>query len=360
MRGRGINFDTGFISARTTTREPFDPDVVRREMRIIREDLHCNAVRITGGDPQRLEVAATYAADAGLEVWFCPFTNGLTQDELLELLADCAERAERLRRGGADVVFLTGSEVSLFTTGFFPGDTLEERLALIRDPVRVRAAIGDVRARMKNFLQRAVEIVRARFGGKVSYASLPFEGVDWTLFDILATDAGYRTPVNAAQYRESIRAFVAQGRSLGKPVAITEFGCAAFQGAADFAGSDPTFSSIVWADDGRATMLNGGYERDEDEQACYLRELIDVFESEGVDAAFVYTFARYDLPHRDRAEVDVDRVSAGVVKVFDGQPRAREGRYGDMPWDPKVAFMTISDCYQRSTYPERIDAPGVS
>src|SRR5206468_8376147 len=148
MRGKGITFDTGFLSAGTSTREPFDPEVVRREMRVIRDDLHCNAVRVTGGDPDRLKIAATHAADAGLEVWLCPFTNGLTQDELLDLLADCAERAERVRLAGADVVFLTGSEVSLFTTGFFPGDTLEERLAVIRDPVRVRTAIGEVRARM--------------------------------------------------------------------------------------------------------------------------------------------------------------------------------------------------------------------
>lgn len=345
MRGKGINFDTGFLSRRTSTREPFDADVVRREMRIIREDLHCNSVRITGGDPDRLEIAARSAAEAGLEVWFCPFTNGLTQDELLELLADCAERAERVRRSGADVVFLTGSEVSLFTTGFFPGDTLEERLALIRDPVRVRAAIADVRARMRDFLRRAVETVRARFGGKVSYASLPFEGVDWTLFDIIATDAGYRTPANAAHYRDGIRAFVAQGRALGKPVAITEFGCAPFQGASNFAGTDPTFSAIVWAEDGRATMLTGEYERNEDEQAAYLRELIDVFETEGVDSAFVYTFARYDLPHRAEPELDLDRVSAGVVKVLDRQTGTREGDYRDMPWEPKAAFMALTDCY---------------
>src|SRR5262249_59334183 len=106
MRVHGINYDTGFLSADTSTHEPFDPDVVRREMRIIRNDLHCTAVRITGGNPDRLETAATHAADAGLEVWLCPFTNGLTQDELLALLADCAERAERLRPGGAAVGLL--------------------------------------------------------------------------------------------------------------------------------------------------------------------------------------------------------------------------------------------------------------
>ena len=70
MRGKGINYDTGFLSAGTSTHEPFDPEIVRREMRVIRDDLHCNAVRISGGDPKRLEIAATHAAAAGLEVWF--------------------------------------------------------------------------------------------------------------------------------------------------------------------------------------------------------------------------------------------------------------------------------------------------
>src|SRR5215470_17240590 len=107
MRIRGINYDTGFISARTTTREPFDPQVLKREMQIIHDDLHCNAVRITGGCPERLEIAATYAAEAGLEVWFCPFTHNLTTEEVLKVIADCAERAERLRQRGAEDVLLT-------------------------------------------------------------------------------------------------------------------------------------------------------------------------------------------------------------------------------------------------------------
>jgi hypothetical protein len=151
MRTKGINYDTGFLSAGTSTHEPFNPDVVRRDMRVIRDDLHCTAVRITGGDPNRLEIAATFAAAAGLEVWFCPFTNGLTEDELLALLADCAERAERLRQRGAAIVLLTGSELSLFTPGFFPGETLAERLAVVSDPLRARPLIVEVRAHITTF-----------------------------------------------------------------------------------------------------------------------------------------------------------------------------------------------------------------
>jgi hypothetical protein len=103
MRGRGITYDAGFFHAGGSTREPFDPDVVQREMRIIHDELHCNAVRVTGGDADRLHIAAQHAADAGLEVWFCPFTCDLTTDELLVCIADCAERAERLRRDSPSV-----------------------------------------------------------------------------------------------------------------------------------------------------------------------------------------------------------------------------------------------------------------
>jgi len=104
----------------------------------------------------------------------------------------------------------------LFTAGFLPGETLEERLALVTDPFRVRPLIGELRARMNAFLRRTVGVVRERFGEPVSYASLPLEGVDWAPFDIVATDAAYRSAVTAANFRDSVRAFVAQGRAQGR------------------------------------------------------------------------------------------------------------------------------------------------
>src|SRR6476646_2915144 len=144
MRAKGINYDTGFINKGVSSREPFDIAVVRRELQIIRDDLHCNAVRVTGGDVERLAIAAGIAADLGMEVWFSPFTCDLSYEEMLDLLADCAERAERLRRQGAEVVLVTGAEMSLLNRGFLPGDTLGERMKLLSDPQRLRALIPDV------------------------------------------------------------------------------------------------------------------------------------------------------------------------------------------------------------------------
>jgi hypothetical protein len=127
-------------------------------------------------------------------------------------------------------------------------------------------------------------------------------------FDIVSTDAGYRTAQMAARFR----GFGAQGRALGKPVAITEFGCAAFRGAADLAGREDI---VEWDDHARPIRFKGKYTRDEDEQARYLKELLDVFEAEGVDV-FVYTFARYDLAVRTGSPRF--RHGAGLVKVIEG------------------------------------------
>ena len=335
MRGKGITYDTGFISGGMSTHEPFDPEIVKREMRIIHDDLHCNAVRLTGGYPDRLEIAAFYAADVGLEVWFSPFTNDLTIDNLLDLLADCAERAERLRTRGAEVVFVTGAELSLFNKGFLPGDTLNERLELLTQPLRLRELIVEIPARMNTFLCKAVTLVRERFGGKISYASLPFDGVDWTPFDFVSFDA-YRSKEVADRYRDDIRTLVAQG----KPVAITEFGCTTHRGAADLGGHG---SMIVEWEGARPIRLVGDYSRDENEQATYLRDLLDIFYAEGVDTAFVNTFASYNLPHSSNPREDFDMASYGVVKVFEN----RLGHtYPDMPWEPKAAFTALADYYR--------------
>jgi hypothetical protein len=100
---------------------------------------------------------------------------------------------------------------------------------------------------------------------------------------------------------------------------------------------------VEWGEDGRPLRLNGDYTRDEAEQATYLRELLALFDAEGVDAAFVNTFARYDLPRRSDPRRDLDLASYGVVAVLeDGQGHA----YPGLPWEPKAAFAALADAYR--------------
>jgi hypothetical protein len=340
MRCKGISYDTGFISEGRNARELFDPEVVKRELRVIRDDLNCNAVRVIGGDPERLEFAATYAADLGLEVWFSPYPLELTTDEMLSLFADCAERAERLRRRGAEVVFVTGAELSLMNKGFLPGDTLDQRLEqLLNEPHRLGELIPEVTARVNEFLAKAAALVRERFGGKITYAAIQLERVDWTRFDIMSVDL-YRSIEVADRFTEGVRALVAQG----KPVAITEFGAATYRGAGD-RGARGLEIVEYDKDTGAPVRLNGSYVRDEEGQAKYLRELLEVFEAEGVDSTFVFAFALHGYPHRRDGDPreDLDLASYGIVKVLED----RHGEtYPDMDWEPKAAFRMLAEYYR--------------
>ena len=336
MRGKGISYDTGFISRGRNAREPFDPEVVKRELQIIRDDLHCNAVRVMGGDPERLELAATYAAELGLEVWFSPYPLELTTDELLSLFADCAERAERLRGRGTEVVFVTGAELSLMNKGFLPGDTLDERLErLLGEPHRLRELIPEVAARVDEFLARAAALVRDRFGGKITYAAIQLERVDWTRFDIVSMDL-YRSIEVADRFAEGVRALVAQG----KPIAITEFGAATYRGAGD-RGARGLEIVEYDKDTGAPVRLNGEHVRDEEGQAKYLFELLEAFEAGGVDSTFVFTFALHGYPHRPGGDPreDLDLASYGVVKVLEDH---HGEAYPDMAWEPKAAFRMLA------------------
>jgi hypothetical protein len=335
MRIKGVTYDTGFINAGVSTKENFEPDIIKREMQIIKNDLHCNAVRITGGDADRLEMTARLAADAGLEVWYCPFTCDLTIEELQNFLVDCAERAERIRSKGTAVVFLTGSEISLFTKGFFSDGELNERLPLLKEPGKLREKIPDVRIKMNAFLKEMVPLIRSKFRGKISYASIPFEAVDWQLFDIIATDGAYRNADNAAYFEKGIRSLVSQG----KPVAITEFGCGTYRGAAGKAGNSSDIWMVDWVN-GKPDKLNGSFIRDENEQAAYVSALLQTFDAEGVDAVFVTAFASYSFPHREDPVYDLDIASYGIVKVYENKFGET---YPDMPWEPKAAFYVLAE-----------------
>ena len=67
MNRRGVSYDVGRVMG-MNGRPVFDPAVVHRELAIIRNDLHCNAVRICGRDLHRLMAVAEDALKQDLEV----------------------------------------------------------------------------------------------------------------------------------------------------------------------------------------------------------------------------------------------------------------------------------------------------
>ncbi|HYB85864.1 MAG TPA: hypothetical protein VEC76_03370 [Streptosporangiaceae bacterium] len=331
MRGKGINYDTGFYPGGESSREQFDADVVRREMRVIARELHCTAVRISGGEPARLSTAAELATAEGLEVWFSPFPCELTTGQLEPLFAECADRAEHLRRGGANVVLVTGCELTLFAAGFLPGGTVYERIEGLKSgSQQLYAAFGALPGKLNSFLATTAEAARGRFAGPLTYAAGMWEPVGWAPFDIAAVDA-YRDAGNAGTFRSELRKQLKHG----KPLAVTEFGCCGYAGAGDRGGLG--WAIIDASND--PPGLDGDYVRDESEQVRYLEEVNAVFADEGVDLAFWFTFAGYRLGHDPDPRRDLDMASYGVVKMLPGGPGTG---YGGLGWEPKLAFGALA------------------
>jgi hypothetical protein len=329
MQLRGINYDTGFSGAvGDRSRIGFDPDVVRRELSIIATDLHCAAVRISGDDPDRITLAAHAAIDAGLRVWFAPFPMDLTPTELLPYFERCARGAAEIHARDPETVLVLGCEMSLFATGFVPGDHLMLRL---RNAMNLEAW-ADFRpvADFNTTLAGIADAARRHFGGPITYASGEWEDVDWSRFDFASVDL-YRSAANADTFAEAVRKQVAPG----KPFVATEFGCCTYQGAAEAGGTGWAIVDY----EAKPHRLNGDYVRDESVQVAYFNELMDVFEVEGAHGAFWFTFAAYEAPFNADPRLDLDMAGYGTVKILNGEKGVR---YPDMGWEPKAVFDAIA------------------
>jgi hypothetical protein len=335
MQLRGINYDTGFAGAiGEGSRIDFDPAVVRRELEIIATDLHCTAVRISGGDPERIATAAHAAVDAGLQVWFAPFPVDLTPAQLTPYYETCARLAEQIRARDPETVLVLGCEMSLFCTGFVPGEHLVERLQNAANP-QAWAQFTPA-ADFTAVLNGLVGLARQHFDGKITYAAGEWEDIDWTPFDFTSVDL-YRSADNAADFAARVRTY----RAHGKPLVITEFGCCAYQGAAEAGGMG--WAIVDYAADPK--VLTGDYVRDESVQVGYFHELLDVFEAEGTHGAFWFTFAAYEDRSHPDPKRDLDLAGYGTVRVL---PDGEHGtRYPDLTWEPKQVFDAIAARYAR-------------
>jgi len=341
MRTAGINYDTGFVLGENS-RPDFDAAAVEREMHVIADDLHCNAVRVSGSDPARLEVAARAAVRAGLQVWVSPFATDLQAAAMVEIARDCAALAEQVRRDGGDVVLLVGCEISLFGAGLIPGATLPDRITALMSGAVDPVAVGAV---TQQCLAEMLQAVRPAFDGPVSYSSgiWEWESMDWAPFDLVGINA-YRDEGNAGYYEHQLRRELRHG----KPVMVTEFGCCTYRGAGERGGlgwlvGDPTADP----------PLDGTLRRDESEQVDYFMRSVEAFDRAGIDGGFWFTFGQYSTRQRDDDPCrDTDLVSYGAVAMLTDDA-VRDPRYPDMTWRPKLVFDTIARTYGplRSTGP---------
>ena len=347
MNRRGVSYDVGRVMG-MNWRPDFDPKIVHRELEIIKNDLHCNAVRICGTDIGRLMTAAEDGLEQGLEVWLSPELWNKSQGETLAYIAEAATAAERLRLKWPNrLVFCVASEATLFVSGIVPGKTLNKRLANLFRDVESRAHVESLQA----FLARANDAARRGFHGPVTYASLSFESVDWSLFDIVGVDH-YRDARINDRYVEMLKPFFA----FEKPVVVTEFGMRSYQGAESdgtlgfgkvngvslYLHHLPVIGRFV-----RSRLKKGTYVRDETMQAREIIETLAILDASGVDGAFVCTFVEPIAPFSENAKYDLDMSALSLVKTYE---KGHGITYPDMEWEPKESFKAVADYYARNEH----------
>jgi len=388
MNRKGVSYDVGRVMMGSQWRPKFDPKQVHRELEIIKNDLHCNTVRICGSDLKRLEVAAEDALTQGLEVWLSPEMWDRSQEETLAYLKHAAEVAEALRqRFPGRVVLSVGSEATLFQQGIVEGENFMQRL---NNPTFwINILSGKHNEPLNAFLAKACCAVRQTFKGEVTYFSVSFEKVDWSLFDFVGVDL-YRDARIKSVFDKMAKGYLVYK----KPVIIGEFGCCNYRGA-DLLGANGFIVVYGMMNDllgGKLTVpspfaemlkvipkVDGHYIRDEGVQAKEIVEELAIFDSAGMEGAFVFTFVSPTSVYNDDPRFDIDLGSFSLVKsypekdtfkqiVAESAKQAKElgidtapdlsdkfanvmGKHGttypDMPWEPKESFKAVADFYAK-------------
>ena len=336
MKRKGICYDVGRVMMGMDWRPCFDVKIVQHEIEIIKNDLHCNVVRICGLDLDRLATAAELALQQGLEVWFSPEMWDKSQEDTLEYLVNAAVAAEKLcQQWPEQLIFSVGSELTLFMQGIVAGNNLVERLNNPSFWETVKT--GTHNQALNAFLARANAAVRQVFHGKVVYVSIPLETVDWSLFDFVGVDI-YRDQRIRVKYGELIKRYFVHN----KPVIIGEFGCCTYQGAEDAGGMG--WSIIDMSNVPSLLQLNGDYIRDEGLQAREITEMLGILDSVGVEGGFVFTFVAPTSPHNENAKYDLDMAIYSLVKSFANKYGIT---YPDMTWEPKESFSAVAEYYAK-------------
>ncbi|TGG95445.1 abortive infection protein [Natronospirillum operosum] len=330
LRIRGINYDAGVRYSRDFHSRPcWRLDDVRRDFIAIREQLGCNAVGIMASDNQRLIEAGEIAASLGLSAWLQPRRFEASGREVAANLQQLAGAAETLRLRGHQICLNVGCELTLSSKGMVPGGSFYRRGLLLPKMLWLKPYWD---RKLNSLLRKLTETARAHFGGPLTYGAGDWETVDWTMFDYIGLDT-YLAAYNRDVYAEQIRQRVGRG----KPVVITEFGCCAYQGAADLGPNG--FEVLDYRSN--PPSIRAGTVRDEQVQADYLAASLDAFESAGAAGAFAFAFSEPMLPHTSDPLTDADMASFGIVKVT--QPASE---HASEQWAPKAAFSMLAKRYQ--------------
>ncbi|KAE8395903.1 hypothetical protein BDV23DRAFT_193673 [Aspergillus alliaceus] len=302
--------------------------------------MHANAVRIEGEDIYRLETAARTAHSMGLKVFFNPWKMNESVDGTRAYYEEAAKAAEKLRIKGIDTVIIAGCEYTIFNKGVFPGESFNERAMFLGSQFSsghmskdIPQALRDKSVVLNHVLQSFVEVIRAQFRGPVTYSAGSWEVVNWDIFDIVGIDY-YRRGETAEEYISGLERY-----RLNKPLAVLEFGCCAYEGAAR--RGDGGFILLKGTNQDGSGVFEGDIvpTRSEEEQADYVWTQLNLLAKANVHGVFIYVFS-FPCMRSGEGARDLDIMCFSLVKYFPEQdPRSK----AMPPWAPKKSFHRVAE-----------------
>lgn len=204
-------------------RPDYEVKIIHKEIDIIKNDLHCNAIKICGQNIKRVVEASEYALSKDLEVWFSAELWNKDRDTTLKYTVKAAKVAEQIYDQWQDkIIFSFGTELSFFINGILKGRNFSNRVKNSYDILHST----DRNKKLNNYFTNLNREVKKVFQGKTTYSSLIFENVDWNIFDFIGIDHYWNENI-ADKYINVIERL----ENFGKPIEITEFGFKTFSGA---------------------------------------------------------------------------------------------------------------------------------
>jgi hypothetical protein len=265
--------------------------------------LNCNAIRICGDFEEALAECTELAVEKEFDIVLLspryrktPSGRDVTIEEHVRKVIDFSKRAERLRQssGSSEIILVVGNELCLDTVGIYDGPTYEDRQRQISENWRK----PEYFEKLNFYLKQIVDGVRQNFRGRITYAKGGggnrgggWENVKWNElgFDIVSSN----------EYMESYwftrdeQVEAIQDLQVGKPVFVTEYGCATYEGAGQYGAGGDSLNRFA----------NKKYSQEE--QARYIIEAADLYRAAGVDGIFHFTFVE---------KKDDDAISSGILE----------------------------------------------
>jgi hypothetical protein len=255
-----------------------DHEKLDEQLSTIHDELDCNAVSIWAGagyEDNLIEACEIALQKSFDRIYALAKYMHFTVDEIAEKLANLAPRITSLRETSDRIVWAIGNEFTYCVKDLIPGDTFQDQQAWVHQhhDGYIEAQQTDI----PKVFERILPVIRRNYRYPVAYNAGPNEIdlVPWNdpIFESVCWNA-YLKPAYREATEKSLLNKFSKLKGFQKPVIASEFGCATWTGAGQ--ASD--------------TALFQGQAYDEEEQADSIDRHCMMFNSAGIDGAFLYIY----------------------------------------------------------------------